>query len=120
MLWNRQLHYSSVDPGGTVSGGTVVDVPPAQPAGDITTAQLVPSQTWTQEAFYCQRCGFRRAEGQIVMQRGLRVCTVTCFDNEDAEMRALLIQGILQDGSPEGSPVRLQEVSEVVSEEIYF
>jgi hypothetical protein len=48
---------------------------------------------------YCDRCGFLYPITQLVMQKGLKVCTVTCFDNTLVEERELIIAAVLDDES---------------------
>jgi len=44
---------------------------------------------------FCERCGFLYPLGELVSQKGLRVCTLFCFDNTDIEYRPMLIASVL-------------------------
>lgn len=48
---------------------------------------------------FCDRCGFEYPVTQLVIQKGLKVCTRTCFDNTQIEERPLIIAEILDDES---------------------
>jgi C4-type Zn-finger protein len=41
---------------------------------------------------YCDRCGFRRKEVDLVIQRGLKVCKQTCEDEPDYHENAQGLQ----------------------------
>lgn len=43
----------------------------------------------------CDRCGFIYPLGQLVVQKGLRVCTRFCSDQLDIEYRPKVIEEIL-------------------------
>ncbi len=43
----------------------------------------------------CDRCGFQFPIGQLVRQKGLLVCTRTCFDDLTVERRPYMIEQIL-------------------------
>lgn len=47
----------------------------------------------------CDRCKFEYPLSQLVMQKGLRVCTKTCYDNTLIEERPLMIAQVLDDES---------------------
>lgn len=46
----------------------------------------------------CERCGLLYPMGSLVKQKGLLVCTRTCFDNLEVERRQQLIMRVLGDG----------------------
>ena len=48
---------------------------------------------------YCDRCGFIYPVQQLVNQKGLRVCTTTCYDKTQIEERPLMIAQVLDDES---------------------
>lgn len=54
---------------------------------------------------FCERCWFLYPLGMLVAQKGLRVCTLYCFDNTDIEYRPYIIQSVLGDDSQEGMPI---------------
>jgi hypothetical protein len=45
----------------------------------------------------CQRCNFEYPVSKLVIQKGLKVCTVTCFDNTLVEERPMAIAQALGD-----------------------
>jgi len=57
---------------------------------------------------YCERCGFLYPLSSLVAQKGLRVCTQTCFDNTDIEYRPYQIEEVLSDDSEEGVSMTYQ------------
>lgn len=60
----------------------------------------------------CERCGFIYPMGSLVKQKGLLICTRTCFDNLMIERRDQLIMRILGDGiSQEGVDLRAYDRS---------
>ena len=63
-----------------------------------TGGQFVP---WS----FCERCAQLFPIGMLVSQKGLRVCTLHCFDNVDIEYRPLIIQSVLTDDPREMVPV---------------
>jgi hypothetical protein len=48
---------------------------------------------------YCDRCGFLYPIEQLIAQRGLRVCSTTCFDQTLVEERDMMIAQVLEDDS---------------------
>ena len=48
---------------------------------------------------FCDRCGFEYPITSLVSQKGLRVCTKTCYDNTFVEERPLIIAEVLDDES---------------------
>ena len=46
---------------------------------------------------FCDRCGFEYPIEQLINQRGLRVCSTTCYDKTLVEERALIIAQVLDD-----------------------
>jgi len=52
----------------------------------------------------CNRCGFQYPLNMLVSQKGLRVCTLYCFDDTDIEYRPFVIEQVLGDGAQEGVP----------------
>lgn len=47
----------------------------------------------------CERCGFEYPVTMLVMQRGLKVCTKTCYDKTLVEERPQMIAAVLDDES---------------------
>lgn len=46
---------------------------------------------------FCERCGFEYPISMLVAQKGLRVCTKTCFDKTLVEDRTSMIAAVLAD-----------------------
>lgn len=67
----------------------------------------------------CERCGFTYPIRMLVVQKGLRVCTLFCFDNLDIEYRPFIIEQVLNDDAREGMPVT-PELYQTQDEEVYF
>lgn len=55
----------------------------------------------------CDRCGFEYPVSKLVMQKGKKVCTVTCYDTTLIEERPLIIAQVLNDESELQSDERL-------------
>ena len=51
---------------------------------------------------FCDRCGFEYPITQLITQKGLKVCTKTCFDKTLVEERQIVIAAVL-DNDTEGS-----------------
>lgn len=47
----------------------------------------------------CDRCKFEYPVTMLVMQKGLKVCTKTCYDKTLVEDRPAMIAAVLQDES---------------------
>lgn len=56
----------------------------------------------------CGRCGRMFPIGQLIMQKGLRICTRrrTCYDNLERERREIFIAQILGADNTEGADLR--------------
>lgn len=48
---------------------------------------------------FCDRCGFQYPIQKLVMQKGVKVCTTTCFDNLLIDERPIMIAQVLDDES---------------------
>lgn len=48
---------------------------------------------------FCDRCKFEYPVTTLVMQKGLKVCTKTCYDKTLVEDRRAMIAAVLQDES---------------------
>lgn len=47
----------------------------------------------------CDRCWFEYPIQKLVIQKGLKVCTVTCYDELLVEERSMMIAQVLDDQS---------------------
>jgi hypothetical protein len=45
----------------------------------------------------CDRCGFEYPVTDLILQKGLKVCTKTCYDRTQVEERPLVIAAVLDD-----------------------
>ena len=48
---------------------------------------------------FCDRCGFEYPVTMLVMQKGVKVCTKTCYDKVLIEEREMIIAQVLDDNS---------------------
>jgi len=48
---------------------------------------------------WCDRCGFQYPIQKLVMQLGVKVCTVTCYDSLLVNERPIIIAEVLDDES---------------------
>ena len=53
----------------------------------------------------CDRCSFWYPLSKLVVQLGLKVCTVTCYDDLTNNYRPYIITQILSDNSEEKVPL---------------
>lgn len=53
----------------------------------------------------CDRCTFQFPVSKLISQNGLKVCTVTCYDNVDIQYRPFIIGEVLAASDQEGVPV---------------
>lgn len=60
---------------------------------------------------FCDRCGFEYPVEKLIIQKGLKVCTVTCYDKTLVEERPLMIAEVLDDES------ELQDDSRLVQDD---
>lgn len=71
-------------------------------------------ETWED----CNRCGFPFPSSQMTTQKGMRVCTRTCRDVLDVELRDRVIAAVLEDDSEGKNEVASQTTSD--GEELSF
>lgn len=47
----------------------------------------------------CERCEFEYPVTMLIIQKGIKVCTKTCYDNTQVEERSGVIAAVLDDQS---------------------
>jgi len=63
---------------------------------------------------WCDRCGFEFPVTSLVLQKGLKVCTLYCYDKTLVEERPQIIAAVLEDDSETVDDERLIESDDEV------